>query len=41
MEALWHATGKPRIIWYDCTHTGAILYIVPAMQEIVRHFGER
>ena len=39
MERLWKATGQPRILWYDCTHEGAVLYVVPAMQEIVTHFG--
>jgi dipeptidyl aminopeptidase/acylaminoacyl peptidase len=39
LERLWKATGQPKILWYDCTHEGAILYVVPAMQEIVTHFG--
>jgi dipeptidyl aminopeptidase/acylaminoacyl peptidase len=38
-ETLWTAIGKPKIVWYDCTHTGAVLYFVPAMQEIIAHFS--
>jgi dienelactone hydrolase/predicted choloylglycine hydrolase len=37
-EALWVAVGKPKIVWYDCTHVGAALFLVPAMQEVVTHF---
>jgi dienelactone hydrolase len=37
-EALWKAAGEPKLIWYDCTHVGAILYIVPALEQIVKHF---
>ncbi|HJT77259.1 MAG TPA: prolyl oligopeptidase family serine peptidase [Gemmataceae bacterium] len=38
-EALWQASGRQKIVWYDCTHLGAVKYIVPAMGEVVRHFG--
>jgi hypothetical protein len=38
-EALWLAAGKPRIVWYDCTHTGTVLYILPALRELLLHFG--
>lgn len=38
-EALWKATGKPKIVWYDCTHHGAALYFVPAMQQVMEHLG--
>jgi len=38
-EALWKATGKQTIIWYDCTHYGAVVYFVPAMRHIVKHFA--
>jgi dienelactone hydrolase len=37
-EALWRATGEQKIVWFDCTHVGAILYIVPALGHIVEHF---
>lgn len=39
-EALWQATGKQKIVWYDCTHFGAALYIVPALRQIVEHFRQ-
>jgi len=39
-EALWQATGKQEIIWYDCTHYGAVVYFLPAMRHIVQHFVE-
>ena len=37
--ALWEASGKQKIVWYNCTHYGAALYMVPAMAHIVKHFG--
>ncbi len=36
-ERLWKAAGEPKIIWYDCTHYGAAYYIVPAMEQVVKH----
>lgn len=38
-EALWKASGEQKIIWYDCTHYGAVKYIVPAIGHLVKHFG--
>jgi dienelactone hydrolase len=38
-EALWQASGRQQIVWFDSTHYGAVVYIVPAMEHIVRHFG--
>jgi hypothetical protein len=38
-RAMWEATGRPKIVWFDCTHYGAALYVVPALQHITRHFG--
>jgi dienelactone hydrolase len=40
-EALWQASGRQRLVWFDCTHYGAIAYIVPAMKLVVEHFGAR
>jgi dienelactone hydrolase len=37
-EALWKAAGKPKIIWYDCSHYSSALYFVPMMQQVVEHF---
>jgi dienelactone hydrolase len=39
-EALWKAAGEPKIVWYDCTHVGAALYFLDAMDHIVKHLGE-
>lgn len=36
-EALWKATGQQKIVWYDTTHYGAALYLVPASVHIVKH----
>lgn len=38
-EALWNATGKQQIIWYDSTHVGSVLYVVPIMTDLVNHFA--
>jgi dienelactone hydrolase len=38
-EALWQASGRQKIIWYDCTHYGAVVYFLPAMRHIVQHFS--
>jgi dienelactone hydrolase/predicted choloylglycine hydrolase len=35
---MWDALGRPKIIWYDATHTGAIVYILPAINEVIEHF---
>jgi hypothetical protein len=37
--ALWEASGKQKIVWYNCTHYGAALYFVPAMRHVVHHFA--
>ncbi|HLJ91869.1 MAG TPA: prolyl oligopeptidase family serine peptidase [Gemmataceae bacterium] len=37
-EALWRAAGEPKIIWYDCTHYGAALYMGAILNEVVRLF---
>jgi dienelactone hydrolase len=36
--ALWQATGRQRLVWFDCTHYGAIAHIVPAMKIVVEYF---
>jgi dienelactone hydrolase len=36
-EAMWKASGEPKIIWYDCTHVGAALYFLDAMEHVVKH----
>jgi dienelactone hydrolase len=36
-EALWEAAGRPKLVWYDCTHYGAALYFMPAMKHVLEH----
>jgi dienelactone hydrolase len=38
-ERLWQATGQQRIVWYDATHVGAAVYVVPALAEILKLFA--
>jgi dienelactone hydrolase len=38
-EALWNASGQQKIVWFDCTHYGAVRYIVPALQLVLEHFS--
>jgi dienelactone hydrolase len=40
-EALWNATGRQRIVWFDCNHIGAALYVLPALRELSEHFGAK
>jgi len=40
-EALWKASGRQKIVWYNCTHLGAALYFVPALRQLVAHFGSK
>jgi dienelactone hydrolase len=35
---LWEASGKQKLIWYDCTHYGAALHIADALEKILTHF---
>jgi dienelactone hydrolase len=36
--ALWEATGRQKIVWYDCTHYGAAAYLAAGLDQIVKHF---
>ena len=38
-EALWKATGRQKIVWYDCGHYSAALYMLSGLEQIVKHFG--
>jgi len=40
-EALWKATGQQKIVWFDCTHYGAVVHFPAAMEHIVAHFGAK
>jgi dienelactone hydrolase len=37
-KALWKASGEPKIVWFDCTHYGAALFVVPTMEQVLKHF---
>jgi dienelactone hydrolase len=39
-EALWKAAGEPPIVWYDCGHYTALLFVAPALDRVARHFAE-
>jgi dienelactone hydrolase len=38
-EALWRDSGRQKLVWYDCTHYGAIVYLAAALDQVVAHFG--
>lgn len=37
-KALWEASGKQKIVWYDTTHVGAALHIADALEQVLEHF---
>jgi dienelactone hydrolase len=37
-ESLWKASGEQKIVWYDCGHYTAVFYLLPALDDIVKHF---
>ena len=36
-KRLWEATGKPKIVWFDCTHVGTALFTMPLLKEMTEH----
>ncbi len=36
-KALWEATGKQKILWFDATHVGAAAYAIPALKAVTEH----
>jgi dienelactone hydrolase len=38
-EALWKASGRQKIVWFDCTHYGGVLYLAVGLENLVEHFG--
>ncbi len=38
-QALWEATGRQKIVWFDCGHYTAALYLLPALGHVVEHLG--
>ena len=39
-EALWQASGRQKIIWYNCSHYGAVFYLLDALGHITNHFRD-
>jgi dienelactone hydrolase len=37
-EALWNASGRQKIVWYDCGHYTGLVFIADALGHIVEHF---
>jgi dienelactone hydrolase len=40
-EALWQASGRQKIVWFDCTHYGAALYLPAGLGHVLKHFKAR
>ena len=38
-RALWEASGRPPIRWFDCGHYSAVGYLLPAIREAVDFFA--
>lgn len=36
-KALWQATGRQKIVWYDATHVSAALHLLPMMRVVLEH----
>ena len=36
-KRLWEATGKQKIVWFDCTHVGAAVFLMPLLKEMTEH----
>jgi dienelactone hydrolase len=39
-QALWEASGRQKIYWYDCGHYDAVVHIVEALDHVTQHFTE-
>jgi dienelactone hydrolase len=37
-ESLWKAAGEPKLVWYDCTHEGSVVYALAALDHISAFF---
>jgi dienelactone hydrolase len=37
-KALWEATGKQKIVWFNATHVGAVVHLFDATEHIIKHF---
>lgn len=38
-DLLWKAAGQQKIVWYDCTHYGAVFHLADALENLTKHFG--
>ena len=38
MTALWEATGRPPLVWYDTTHVGTAAFALPVMRDVAEFF---
>jgi dienelactone hydrolase len=38
-RALWEASGKPPIVWFDCGHYSSAGFLLPAIREAVEFFA--
>lgn len=36
-KKLWEKAGKPEIVWFDCTHIGAVRFLPDALNRISSH----
>ncbi|MCX7699778.1 MAG: alpha/beta hydrolase family protein, partial [Gemmataceae bacterium] len=37
-ELMWEACGKPKIVWFDTTHYGAVFHAVSTLRYVLEHF---
>jgi len=37
-EMMWEACGRPKIVWFDTTHYGAVLHGVSTLRHVLDHF---
>lgn len=37
-ELMWEACGKPKIVWFDTTHYGAVFHAVSTLRHVLEHF---
>jgi hypothetical protein len=36
-KILWEKTGKQKIVWFDSTHVGAAMFLMPMLEELTAH----
>ena len=37
---LWEKAGKPEMVWFDCTHLGAVRFLPDALNRIASHMAK-